>query len=328
MRIGLIGAGRIARTHAEALRAFPTHPVTAFADPHLALAEQMAREFGGKAYADYRALLDRGDCDAVVVAVPHSLHREVAVAAFAAGQHVLLEKPMACTVEECDAIIAAGRQANRQLMLGYTHHFMPIMLKARQLIQEGALGKLVMGLDFMAYGQVEPEAERKIKWLLRKDLAGGGTVMNMGSHSLARLMFLTGQDITAVYAECGNERPDLTHIDIELHLLGMLHLSAGAVISLWQDAYGQRNEIRNEFTGTAGALVFPTYGNTLTLYRDGQAEVIEVPPAAAFEAEWREFFAALEEKREPCVDGALGRRVIAVAQALYQSAACKQRVAL
>lgn len=328
MRIALIGAGRIAQSHAEALRGFPEHTIAAFADLNLEVARSMADKHGGEAFADYRDLLARADCDAVVVGVPHCLHREVAVAAFEVGKHVLLEKPMACTVEECDAIIEAGKRARRTLMVGYTHHFMPLIIEARRLIHEGRLGKLVMGLDFMAYGQVEPEAERKIRWLLRRDAAGGGTVMNMGSHSLARIMFMTGQQITAVYAACGNERPDLTHIDIELHMLGMLHLSGGGVIGLWQDAYGQRNEIKNEFTGTAGALVFPTYGNTLTLYHEGQAEAIEAGGPSPWWSEWQEFSSAIAQDREPSVSGPFGRRVIEVAQALYQSAAERRRVEL
>lgn len=329
MRIAIIGAGRIARTHAEALKAFPDHSIAAFVDLNVDLAQEMAREYGGVGIADYRDMLSQCECDAVVVAVPHCLHREVAVTALQAGKHVLLEKPMACTVEECDAIIEAGEQANRKVMMGYTHHFNPVTLETRRLIAEGRLGKLVMGLDVMSYGQVEPEAERKIKWLLRKEMAGGGTVMNMGSHSIARIMYMTGQEITAVYAACGNERPDLTHINVELHTLAMLHLSGGAVVSLWQDAYGQRSETKNEFMGTAGALSIPTYGTKLTLYHNGEAQELEAkgyPPM--WQAEWQEFSSAIAEDREPSISARFGRWVIEVAQAVYQSSAERRLVEL
>lgn len=328
MRIGIIGAGRIGRSHAEALKAFPDHTLAGFADPNLDLARALAAEFGGSAYGDYRELLSAGDSEAVVVGVPHCLHREVSVDCFAAGQHVLLEKPMACSLEECDEIIAAAQAARKKLMIGYTHHFMPVIRAARRLILDGQLGKLVLGTDLMAYGQVEPESERKIKWLLRKDAAGGGTVMNNGSHSIGRLMFMTGQQVTAVYAACGNERPDLTHIDVELHTLGMLHFAGGAVISLWQDAYGARNECRNEFTGTGGALVFPTYGGKLTLYRGGEAEEIAAEGPPTWQAEWQEFLDAVAEDREPSISGYWGRRVVEVAQAMYRSSAQRQVVEL
>ena len=85
----------------------------------------------------------------------------------------------------------------------------------------------------------------------------------------------------------------------------------------------------NEFTGTAGALDVPTYGSTLTLYRDGQAQEIDAsgyPPM--WQAEWQEFLAAVAENREPSVNGALGRRVIEVAQAMYQSSAERRLVEL
>jgi len=328
MRVAIIGAGRVGGHHADALAAFPEHSITAFVDTNLEQAQLQADRYGGAAYADTRDMLDRADCDAVVVGVPHCLHRDVTIAAFAAGKHVLLEKPMACTVAECDEIIAAQQRTGCKLMIGYTHHFMPTLRTAREIMQSGQLGRLVLGMDLMSYGQVEPESERKIKWLLRKDAAGGGTVMNNGSHAIGRIMWLTGQHVTAVYASCGNERPDLTHIDVELHTLGIMHLSGGATVSLWQDAYGQRNAGRVEFTGTQGALDFDTYG-PLKLYHGGQAE--ELPPGdypPAWQAEWQEFSDAIAQDREPSINGYWGRRVVQVAQAMYESSRTRQVVEL
>lgn len=321
MRIGLFGAGRVAQTHAGVLAAREDVELVGFADANLELAQAQAARFGGRAYASYPELLAHEACEAVVVGLPHCLHEAAASDAFAAGCHVLLEKPMACTVAECDRILAARDRAGRQLMVGYTHHFMPNVRRARELIAAGEIGPVVMGLDLMAYGQVEPESERKIKWLLRRELSGGGTVMNMGSHSLARIMHLTGQDIVAVYAACGNARPDLTHIDVELHTLGLVHLAGGAVVSLWQDAYGQRNEDRCEFTGPRGALALARHGSELTLYREGVATAVELPPGPpAWEAEWTEFLAAIRENRPPLVTGEFGRRVVAAATAMYRAA--------
>lgn len=320
MRIALMGAGRIGVHHADALREMPGHQIAGFADINLDLAREMADKYGGAAFSDYRDMLSQCECDAVMVGLPHCLHRDAAVAAFEAGKHVLLEKPMACTVQECDEIIAAQQEhPGLKLMIGYTHHFMPTLRTARDIIQSGRLGKLVLGLDIMSYGQVEPESERKIKWLLRKEMAGGGTVMNNGSHSIGRLMWLTGQDVVAVYATCGNERPDLTHIDVELHTLGMLHLSGGATIALWQDAYGQRNTGRVELTGTGAGLSCTTHG-TVRIDQGGESE--EVPAAdypPTWLAEWQEFTECIEQDREPLLNGLWGRRVVEVAQAMYRS---------
>ena len=329
MRIGLFGAGRVAQSHAKVLVGREDVELVGFADANYELAQAQAAACGGRAYASYEELLDREACDIVVIGLPHRLHEPAACAAFAAGCHVLLEKPMACTVAECDRILAARDRAGRQLMIGYTHHFMANVRRARELIAAGALGPVVMGLDVMAYGQVEPEAERRIKWLLRRDQSGGGTVMNMGSHSLARIMHITGQDIVAVYAACGNARPDLTHIDVELHTLGLVHLSGGAVVGLWQDAYGQRNEDRCEFTGPRGALVLAKYGSELLLHRDGAVEAVEVPPGPPpWEGEWEEFLAALREDRPPLVTGEFGRRVVAAATGMYRAAETGQVVTL
>lgn len=328
MRIAFIGAGANARnSHANTIKThFPEHSIVAWCDLNPDTAQAAATEFGGEGFTDYQQMLDRVDCDAVVISVPHCAHRDTAVAALQAGRHVLLEKPMACTVQECDDILAAQQASGKHLMIGYTHHFNPSARQTRELITSGGLGQLIMGMDVMDYSYF---AENRPTWYRQKALAGGGCMMNNGSHSIGRIMFMTGQQIVAVQATMGNARPDRTDIDVELHAQALVYLSGGAVISLWQEAYAHRSRGYNEYLGTEAALDVPTWGGPLKLYRNNVAEDIDISHwPTTWLAEYQEFFGALTENRPPSITGWWGRRVIEVAMAMYQSAETGEKVIL
>lgn len=328
MRIAFIGAGANARnSHAKTITThFPDHTIAGFCDLNADTAQAAVDEYGGQAFTDYRAMLDALDCDAVVISVPHCAHRDTAVATLEADKHLLLEKPMACSVQECDEIIAAQQASGRVLMIGYTHHFNPSALQARELLTAGKLGKLIMGSDVMDYSYF---ADNRPGWYKQQALAGGGCMMNNGSHALGRIMFMTGEDIVAVYATLGNARPDRQDIDVELHTQALLTLSGGATISLWQEAYAHLSRGYNEYFGTEAALEVPTWGGPLKLHRQGQVEEVAVSQwPATWPAEYREFFGAIAENRQPSIPGWWGRRVVEVAMALYESARTGQRVEL
>ncbi|MHB8995117.1 MAG: Gfo/Idh/MocA family protein [Armatimonadota bacterium] len=320
MRIAFIGAGANARhSHAKTITThFPEHSIAGFCDLNPETAQGAVDEYGGKAFTDYREMLATLDCDAVAISVPHCLHRDTAVATLQAGKHVLLEKPMACTVQECDDIIAAQQAFGGVLMIGYTHHFNPSACEAREIIASGSLGKLVMGMDVMDYSYF---ADNRPGWYKQKALAGGGCMMNNGSHALGRIMFMTGEDIVAVYAHMGNARPDRKDIDVELHAQALVYLSGGAVISLWQEAYAHRARGFNEYVGTEGTIEVPTWGGPLKLHRMGQEpEEIDISRwPGTWPAEYGEFFSAIAENRQPSITGWWGRRVVEVAMAMYQS---------
>src|SRR3954449_869571 len=143
--VGILGAGFFGAFHARAFAALPDIRIVAACAEELALAETFAAEHGGKPYGDWRALLDDKSVDAVAITAPHHLHGELAVAALQAGKHVLLEKPMALSVDECSRIIASAETSRRKLMVGQIMHFVWPCLVARQILQRGDLGKPVMG---------------------------------------------------------------------------------------------------------------------------------------------------------------------------------------
>jgi predicted dehydrogenase len=143
-------------------------------------------------------------------------------------------------------------------------------------------------------------------------------------------MFMTGEDIVAVYAHMGNARPDRKDIDVVLHTQALVYLSGGAAISLWQEAYAHRARGFNEYVGTEAALEVPTWGGPLKLYRMGQdpAEIDISKWPSAWIAEYGEFFSAVAENRQSSITGYWGRRVVEVAMAMYQSFETGKRVEL
>src|SRR5207248_2336643 len=117
--IGIIGAGRVSGGHARVAQALDDTRLVAVADVDAERAQQAADRFGCKSYTDYREMLAAPEVQAVVVALPHWLHCEATVTSLEAGRHVLLEKPMAMTVAECDTMIEAGRRSGRVLMVAH-----------------------------------------------------------------------------------------------------------------------------------------------------------------------------------------------------------------
>src|SRR5205823_1190150 len=108
---------------------------------------QAVAKYGGKGYADYRQMLADPEIQAVIVGLPHWLHRESTVESLNAGKHVLLEKPMAMTVAECDEMLAAQRASGKKLMVAHSQQFFQVNIAARQYLREGGIGTVVMATD-------------------------------------------------------------------------------------------------------------------------------------------------------------------------------------
>ena len=199
LRVGILGAGFFGAFHARAIAATPSVQLAAVCDARLELAQAIAAEHGGKASADWSALLADASIDAVVIATPHHLHRDMAVAAAEAGKHILLEKPMARTAAECSAVIAAAERAGVKLMVGQLLHFALPCLVARRIIDSGELGRPVTGFATLSKLWMEPNRR---SWHL-DPATGGGMLMTAGIHVLDLLIWMMGEPAQAVSAAVG-----------------------------------------------------------------------------------------------------------------------------
>lgn len=162
-RIGLIGLGGVASAHLAAFRSLDMVEIVSVCDIAQPLAETTAREFGARAYTDYRRLLADGGIDLVLVLTPASTHREIVEAVAEAGLHVFCEKPLAVTLADGEAMVAACERAGVKLFYGSCYRFLPAIVKARELIAEGAIGKIVLmkeqlvgGTGHAAYRELGP----------------------------------------------------------------------------------------------------------------------------------------------------------------------------
>jgi myo-inositol 2-dehydrogenase / D-chiro-inositol 1-dehydrogenase len=188
-RLGLIGAGRMGRTHLRALAASEYVRVTAVAEP----AETSRREIGAgyRIYAEAGAMLDAGGIDGVLIAAPTGLHRELIERAAARGLPVLCEKPAGVVPGEAQAAGAAAQAAGVLLQIGFWRRFVPALLRLRQRIAQGDFGGVYL-LACYQWDKSLPTAQFRAQ--------SGGIFVDMGVHEFDQLRWLTGQDITETHA--------------------------------------------------------------------------------------------------------------------------------
>jgi len=188
-RIGIIGCGAVtAKYHLPSLQKVAGVRVVALADPQLVRTRELAAAFAvPHAVADYRDLLEH--VDAVILALPHHLHAVIGVDALKAGKHVLMEKPLASTVAECDALIEAARHADRILAVGQVRRYMVAIQATRQWVASGLLGDLE-GFDVEEGGVYGwPVAS---DFFFKREMSGGGVLMDTGAHVLDTLRWWLG----------------------------------------------------------------------------------------------------------------------------------------
>lgn len=197
--VGIIGTGRVSGAHARAAQTVPGARLVAASELDEGRGQEFAAKWGCAVVRDYHDLLARDDIQIVALCLPHFLHSAVAIDAANAGKHVLVEKPMADSVEECDRMIAAARKNRVKLFTAHTENFVPPNVKARALIKSGEVGQPVLATDtwYKPFGLAwRPE------WFKDRSKGGGMWLMN-GAHMIDRLMYMLDSPVVAVKAFVG-----------------------------------------------------------------------------------------------------------------------------
>lgn len=207
LRVGLIGCGEIAVENARAVREAPNASLVMTMDLDATLAADLAGRYGVPSTTEIDELLERTDVDAVLISTPHFLHAPLAMQAAQRGKHVIVEKPMAISTAEADAMIDACRRAGVCLSVLYCQRYLPYVRKAKSLIDTGAIGTL-LGFHLLHYldrplsywsggrtGRVSSD------WRLSRAQSGGGIVVFNLVHLLDLLRHLTGMEVTSVQAD-------------------------------------------------------------------------------------------------------------------------------
>lgn len=231
--VGLIGAGSIADYHAEGLKAAGGASLRAIATRSQASAEAAAARYGAAiALSDWRALLDRSDIDAVIIATPDSTHAEIACAAADAGKAVMVQKPMASTSQQCCEMIKAAHSNKTFLFVGFMHRYFEEVLKAREYLASGAAGAVLSA----RLRNATPGPDWS-DWFYRRANAGGGVVMQLGVHGIDLLRHFLG-DIDSVGAMTALRKRErrlrdgrIIHPDNDDHAFANYCFASGAIAS-------------------------------------------------------------------------------------------------
>ncbi|MGW0196555.1 Gfo/Idh/MocA family protein [Nonomuraea sp. NPDC003201] len=314
-RLGLIGTGIVGDLHLRAARNLPQVTVGAVCDIRADAARRAAEEAGATAYTSHREMLARERLDGVIITSPHNLHAEMTVDAAGAGVHVLVEKPMATTVADCTAMIEACEAAGVTLAVGHVLRFSAHARQAAALLASGELGP-VHAISHRRTAHYERGS--RPDWFFDPVAAGGGIVMNVGTHGLDRIQWLGAGEIESVHAHLWRRRG----LDIETDAVGVIGLSSGVKASFLFTSAGLPYTDETLVICERGSLRWSATEGTFV--SDGGAERQITPggdhPEAAFTEQLADFADACTRGRPPLVGGDYGRSVVAAVLTIYESA--------
>jgi predicted dehydrogenase len=344
IRIGLIGAGAIMRlSHGPVISKSRDAELAAVFDPDSERAKAIAADFGGRAFDDLEAMLDKGGVDAVVVATPNRFHADGVVAAAAHGKHVFCEKPLAIDVADCRRMIEACEQAGTVLQVGFNQRFWSQVQIAKGLVDAGFIGKVhQMRSIYSEKSTAYPAATR-----YRYDLAqsGGATIIDLTIHRIDLARYLVG-DFASVFAELAHSEMD-EKVDDNVWLLA--RFASGTRGCLSGNRYSPAIGDGTDLYGTEGTIhiasetLNPFNAAPLAVYTEKSAKdlpevlreahypdawwksfdggwiTVKPPRRSPYEAQLKSFCDAIRAGRQAVVSGDDGLKAQEVVQAAYLS---------
>lgn len=233
--IGIIGCGKIAQVrHIPEYADNPQAKLVGFYDLNQERAAQLADRYGATAYASVEALLANPEIDAVSICAANFAHAELTIAALKAGKHVLCEKPMATTLEDCETMAKAARDAGKFLMIGHNQRLAKAHALARKLIVDGLIGDVVTFRTTFGHGGPETWSvdPGKNTWFFDKTRAAMGAMADLGIHKTDLIQFLTGQKVVRTTARVTTlDKRDGTGnlIGVDDNAICIYELSGGAL---------------------------------------------------------------------------------------------------
>ncbi|PLT27742.1 Gfo/Idh/MocA family protein [Peribacillus deserti] len=337
LKIGVIGCGSIARhRHLPEYAAHKNAEIAAVCDIVEERADEMAVKYGARAYTNYEELLADPSLDAISVCTPNYLHAPVSIAALNAGKHVLCEKPMATSKEEADAMIEAAKQSGKKLMIGHNQRFVPSHVKARQLIESGAAGRIYSFRT--AFGHPGPEGwsiDGRESWFFKKEEAFIGAMGDLGVHKADLIRYLLGEEIVeaAAFVE-SSSKPNSTVDDNAVCILKSESGIIGTLAASWSYGkednstiiYGEKAVFRLEDNPEYSLVVQYTNGETVK-YELGRIQSNEEGGQSSSQV-IKHFVDSIANNHPVPVDGVEGKRSLGIILAALESTETKQIVSL
>ena len=323
LRVAILSTAHMhAYSYARALRELPSATLAVLWDDDAGRGQARAAEWGTVFEADLDRALDR--CDAVIVCSENVRHRELTLAAARAGKHVLCEKPLATTVDDAREMVRACREADVVLGTAFPVRHASALLDLRTSIGAGALGRVLMirGTN---------RGTNPGGWFVDRALSGGGVITDHTVHVVDAIRYITGEEVTGVYAEADTRfSPEL---GVEDCALLTMTLSGGGFASLdpsWSrpdKAFPTWGDVTMQVTGTEGVATFDYTAQHTDLYSNTRVRAAQIGWGEDGDALLIEdFVTAVREGRPPLASGEDGLRAVEVVQAAYDSVASGQPV--
>ena len=346
LKSGIVGCGKVAGIHAAALTSISRSAFTAVCSRDEIKASQFASKYHVRSYTDVSDMVLKEKLDVVVICTPHPAHREPAILALKAGANVLIEKPLASSLEDCDAMLTAARESGKQIGMISQRRFYAPCLRLKNAVDSGKIGKPSLGIVLM-FGWRNEAYYNSDPWRGSWKDEGGGVLVNQSPHQLDLLQWFMGGEIDEIYGIWKN----LNHpyIEVEDTALAILKFKNGGVANIIV-SNSQKPGIYGKvhIHGDNGASVgVQTDGGAMFIA--GMTSILEPPVNDLWTVpgeenrlkDWvkedsdffnsvkpmeyyhrlniEDFFNAIYEGRKPMVTGAEGRVTVEIFTAVYRS---------
>jgi len=320
----VVGLGNLAIN--EILPAFARcekSKVVALVSGHRDKADKLAQRYGVEQkniynYQNYDSIRNNPEVDIIYIVLPNGMHAEYTIRGHQAGKHVLSEKPMANAPADCQAMIDAARKANRKLMVAYRCRYEPFNREMIRMAREQELGPLKVILADHGFNIGDPT-----QWRLNKELAGGGSLMDIGIYSLQASRYIAGEEPSEVNAMSYSTPGDVRFKEVEETINFQLRFPSG-VLANCSSSYGYSGENRYRVVATKGWFELEpatSYrGQRMRVRRGNATEERELPARDHFALEMDHMSECVIENKEPLTPGEEGLRDSKIMMAIYEAA--------
>jgi predicted dehydrogenase len=340
LNICLVGIGRVASSHFPAIKDMADSVrLVAVVSRDREKGELAANEWGAeRIYTSYEQMLEDGDIDAVILCLPHFLHESASIAAAKAKKHILCEKPMAINAREAGNMVKAAEQNQVTLMIGQSRRFYNAVLKSKEMVETGQLGRIVSVDEWNFSHRVE---DHPSTWRPDVTKSGGRIMPFWGVHLLDYVLWVIGSRPTHVYARMASVNPNWEGEDEALMLMDFPGGEMASVHLSWNcriKPTHSRKEVTGKIWDSKKNSVYERYivGEKGTIYMNDETELffngdpIESGPQRPgnFTLQLREFVEAIGEGREPLASGKEVLKVMETVDAAFSSASKNRIVTL
>lgn len=335
VKIGIIGTGFIAKHHINALKNIKDVEIIGVVGTSLSKSKEIIKnsELKCEAFNDYEELL-KLDCDVISICVPNYLHSKICTDALNSGKHAFVEKPLARNVEEAKEMLDAEKSSNRRIFYCENNMYAPSFTKVKEIIDDGALGKIYMGRGR------EQHSGPHSRWFYKGKEAGGGALIDLGIHDIACLTWYLNDDVKEVFCQTRTIQPDrgkFGKCEVEDNAIGILYFENGAQVVIeesWTAPGGY--DMRFELFGTKGQIkVAPTFSNIINVYsEEGYGYAVEkagstkgwtfpIPAESwnfGYPQEMAHFIDCIQNNKKPLTTGKFGAKILNIVETMYKSA--------